>query len=140
MGQRVPGGWADGSRGAGCWRESHGSRKLEKNSVRARGEGGVTIGSGVAGGGKDGKVAQRREPVALFPPQKFNSAAAAQEEGVQSDSSVDQSAPGLGDVREVEPDESLGAEEGGLSAPPSWDNTTPAQPWGPRMGDAGLGG
>lgn len=27
-------------------RESHGSRKLEKNSVGARGEGGVTIGSG----------------------------------------------------------------------------------------------
>ena len=61
-------------------RESHGSRKLEKNSVEARGEGGVTIGSGVAGGGREGKVTQRREPVALFPPPKFNSAAAAQEE------------------------------------------------------------
>ena len=61
-------------------RESHGSRKLERNSVEARGEGGVTIGSGVAGGGREGKVTQRREPVALFSPPKFNSAAAAQEE------------------------------------------------------------
>ena len=31
-------------------RESHGSRKLEKNSVGARGEGGVTIGSLVVKG------------------------------------------------------------------------------------------
>ena len=61
-------------------RESHGSRKLEKNSVGGRGEGGVTGGSGVAGGGREGRVVRRRAPMALFPTPKFNSAAAAQEE------------------------------------------------------------
>lgn len=57
-------------------RESHGSQKLEKSSVGGRGEGGVT------GGGEwgEGRVARRWAPMALFPPSKFNSAAAAQEE------------------------------------------------------------
>lgn len=61
-----------------CYRESHGSRKLEKNSVGACGEGGVTIGSG-GGGGKDGKVAPAQE-LRLFSLQSLT-AAAAQEEG-----------------------------------------------------------
>lgn len=53
-------------------RESHGSQKLEKSSVGGRGEGGVT---GGGWGGREG-----RQALGAFPPPKFNSAAAAQEE------------------------------------------------------------
>ena len=52
-------------------RESHGSRKLENNSVEARGEGGVAIGSGVAGVGGKGKSPSAGSPWLFFPLQSL---------------------------------------------------------------------
>lgn len=59
-------------------RKSHGSQKLEKNSVGGRGEGGIA-GGGAGGRCKGGSPGAGR-PWLLFPPPKFNSAAAAQKE------------------------------------------------------------